>query len=213
MKKYSRADTFFTEEEKARIVSTTREVESRSIGEVAVMVVESSDPYIDAEVIGGVFLGSFMALVLAEFLFHASLWFYIPLSFLFFFPSKYLFHKVPAIKTAFIGVKRKELSVMQRAIRAFYEKGLYKTKQNTGVLFFLSLFERKVWVLADTGINEKIDQATLNRFAEVVSQGIRDGKAGEALCAAIKEAGELLEKHFPITPGDIDELPNEIMTE
>lgn len=213
MKKYSRAETFFTEEEKSRIVNTTREVELRSSGEVAVMIVESSDPYIDAEVIGGVFLGSFMALVLTEFLFHASLWFYIPLSFLFFFPSKYLFHKVPAMKASFIGVKRKELSVMQRAIRAFYEKGLYKTKEDTGVLFFLSLFERKVWVLADTGINEKIDQETLNRFANIVSQGIKDGKACEALCVAIKEAGELLEKHFPITPGDIDELPNEIMTE
>ena len=213
MKKYSQAETFFTEEEKARIVNTTREVELRSIGEVAVMVVESSDPYIDAEVIGGIFLGSFMALVLTEFFFHSSLWFYIPLSFLLFFPSEYLFHKVPAIKTAFIGVKRKELSVMQRAIRAFYEKGLYKTKKNTGVLFFLSLLERKVWVLADTGINEKIDQATLNRFANIVSQGIKDGKACESLCTAINEAGEVLEKHFPITPGDIDELPNEVMTE
>jgi len=117
------------------------------------------------------------------------------------------------MKTAFIGLKRKELTVMQRAIRAFYEKGLYKTKKNTGVLFFLSLLERKVWVLADSGINEKIDQATLNRFANIVSQGIKDGNAYEALCTAIKEAGTLLEKHFPITPGDIDELPDEVMTE
>ena len=177
------------------------------------MVVESSDPYIDAEVIGGISLGSIIALIFTEFFFHTSLWFYIPLSFLFFFPSKYLFQKVPVMKTAFIGLKRKELTVMQRAIRAFYEKGLYKTKKNTGVLFFLSLFERKVWVLADTGINEKIDQATLNKFANIVSQGIKDGKACEALCAAIREAGELLEKHFPITPGDIDELPDEVMTE
>jgi putative membrane protein len=213
MKKYSRADTFFTGEEKARIANTTREVEARSIGEVAVMVVESSDPYIDAEVIGGISLGSFIALVLAEFFFHASLWSYIPLSFLFFFPSKYLFQIVPVMKTAFIGVKRKELTVMQRAMRAFYEKGLYKTKKNTGVLFFLSLLERKVWVLADIGINEKIDQATPNRFANLVSQGIKDGNSCEALCAAIKEAGDLLEKHFPITPGDTDELPDEVMTE
>jgi putative membrane protein len=213
MKKYSKAATFFTEGEKEGIVKTTKEVESRTIGEVAVMVVESSDPYIDSEVIGGISLGSFIALLIAAFFFHASLWFYIPLSFLFFFPSKYLFQKVPVMKTAFIGLKRKELTVMQRAIRAFYEKGLYKTKKNTGVLFFLSLLERKVWVLADSGINEKIDQATLNRFANIVSQGIKDGNAYEALCTAIKEAGTLLEKHFPITPGDIDELPDEVMTE
>jgi putative membrane protein len=213
MEKHSKAESFFSEEEKAKIVNMTREVESRSIGEVAVMVVESSDPYIDAEVIGGISLGSFLALIIAEFFFHASLWFYVPLSFLFFFPAKFLFQKVPVMKTAFIGFKRKEISVMQRAIRAFYEKGLYKTRKNTGVLFFLSLLERKVWVLADTGINEKIDQATLNRFANIVSQGIKDGKACEALCTAIREAGALLEKHFPMTPGDTDELPDEVMTE
>jgi putative membrane protein len=213
MKKHSKAEAFFTEAEKARIAGSTREVELKTIGEVAVMVVESSDRYIDAEVIGGISLGSIIALILTEFFFHASLWFYIPLSFLFFFPSKYFFQKVPVMKTAFIGLKRKEITVMQRAIRAFYEKGLYKTKKNTGVFFFLSLFERKVWVLADTGINEKIDQATLNRFADIVSQGIKEGKACEALCTAIREAGELLEKHFPITPGDIDELPDDVMTE
>jgi putative membrane protein len=124
-----------------------------------------------------------------------------------------VFEKIPLLKTPFIGFRRKEETVMNRAVRAFYEKGLYKTRKNTGVLFFLSLLERKVWVLADKGIYEKIDQETLNRFATTVSKGIGDGRACNALCDAMKEAGELLAKHFPITPGDIDELSNSIMTE
>ena len=113
----------------------------------------------------------------------------------------------------FIGLKRREETVRERAVRAFYEKGLYKTRKNTGVLFFLSLLEHKVWVLADRGIYEKIDQETLNRFANSISQGIRDGQACDALCQATKEAGELLARHFPITPGDTDELSNEVMVE
>jgi putative membrane protein len=120
---------------------------------------------------------------------------------------------VPILKAAFIGVKRKELTVRQRALSAFYEKGLYKTRKNTGVLFFLSLLERRVWVLADKGIYEKIDQETLNRFATIVSQGIRDGRACDALCDAIRRSGELLTKYFPVTPGDTNELPDKIMTE
>ena len=102
---------------------------------------------------------------------------------------------------------------MQRAVGAFYEKELYKTKKNTGVLFFISLFERKVWVLADKGIYVKIEQETLNRFADTVSAGIKEGSACEALCIAIIEAGELLSKYFPITSGDTDELPDEVITE
>lgn len=117
------------------------------------------------------------------------------------------------MKTALIEVRRKEHAVMQRAVRAFYEKGLYKTKKNTGVLFFLSLLERKVWVLADKGIYEKIEQETLNKFAKIVSQGIKDSRACDALCEAIKEAGALLAQYFPITPGDLDELPDKVMTE
>lgn len=212
MKHKLKADTFFTEEEKRRITETTREVESRTIGEVAVMVVDSSDKYIEAELLGGIFLGSLLSLILTILFFHSSIWSYISMSFLFFLPSKYVFKKVPVFKTAFIGLKRKELTVMQRAVRAFYEKGLYKTRKNTGVLFFLSLLERKVWVLADKGIYEKIEQDTLNKFANNVSQGIKDSRACDALCGAMREAGNLLAKHFPITPGDVDELPDEVIT-
>jgi len=213
MKQKIKAEKFFKMEELKRITKTIHEVESHTIGEVAVMVVDSSDHYIEAEILGGIFLASLLSLIMTTLNFHSSVWAYISLSFILFFPSKYLFDKIPVLKTAFMGVKRKETAVMQRAVRAFYEKGLYKTKKNTGVLFFLSLLERKVWILADKGIYEKIDQETLNKFTKSVSQGIRDGRACDALCEAIRESGELLAKHFPITPDDTDELSDEVMTE
>ena len=213
MKHYSKADKFFTEEEKKQIKETTQDIESRTIGEVAVMVVDSSDRYVEAEITGGVLIGSLLSLIVTISYFHSSIWSYIPLSFLFFFPCRFIFKKMPILKTTFKGIKRKEDTVRLRAVRAFYEKGLYKTKKNTGVLFFLSLLEKKVWVLADKGIYEKIDQETLNKFARIVSQGIKDGRACDALCESMKEAGELLSGYFPITPGDIDELPDEVMTD
>ena len=213
MENHLKSKKFFTEEERTRIREATKSVESRTIGEIAVMVVDSSDRYIEAEVIGGVLAGSLLSLIVSILFFHASLWVYIPLSFLFFFPAWILFKKIPAARMMFIGLKKREETVRERAVRAFYEKGLYKTRKNTGVLFFLSLLERKVWVLADRGIYEKIDQETLNRFAKNVSQGIRDGRACDSLCQAIKEAGELLARHFPITPDDTDELSDEVMVE
>jgi putative membrane protein len=213
MKHLRKSDRFFNEDEKKRIADTTHEIESRTIGEIAVMVVDSSDQYLETEVIGGIFLGSFLALILVTLFFQSSLPWYILFSFSFLFPAKYIVKKIPVMKTALIEVRRKEHAVMQRAVRAFYEKGLYKTKKNTGVLFFLSLLERKVWVLADKSIYEKIKQETLNKFAKIVSQGIKDGCACDALCEAIQGAGELLSRHFPITSGDLDELPDEVMTE
>lgn len=211
--KNSRSDKFFTEEERAKIKEAIHDVESRTIGEVAIMVVDSSDHYAEADVIGGIFLGSLLSLVIIAIYFHSSVWFFIPINVLLFFPSKIIFNKLSFFKTAFIGVRRKEEAVRLRAERAFFEKGLYKTKKNTGVLFFLSLLEKKVWVLADKGIYEKIEQGPLNKFALVVSEGIKNRRACDVLCDAIRETGELLAAHFPIVTGDTDELTNNVMTE
>lgn len=208
----TKADSFFRSEEKEKIKKTTSAVELRTDGEVAVMVVNSSDKYIETEITGGIVFGGLLSLILTVLFFHSSLWYYIPLSFIFFFPFNFLFRKRPEIKSAFIGVKQKNIAVRERALIAFYEKGLYKTRGNTGVLFFLSLLERKVWILADKGIHEKIKQDTLNRFAAEVSIGIKTGHACEALCKAIEETGDLLSRHFPKTSGDVDELPDDIIT-
>lgn len=211
MRHKTKAEHFFTSEEKERIKKTTIDAESRTDGEVVVMVVDCSDQYREAEIIAGITFGGLLSLILAVLVFHSSLWFYVPLSFIFFFPFSLLFRKMPAVKAAFIGVKRKNIAVRERAVRMFYEKGLYKTRGNTGVLFFISLLERKVWVLADRGIHEKIKQDTLNRFALEVSRGIKTGRACETLCRALEETGDLLSRHFPKTSGDIDELPDEVM--
>jgi len=208
----SKADKFFTEKEKERLKATVHEVESKTIGEIVVMVVDHSDHYIEAEVLGGILLGSLLALIATLLYFHSSIWSYVPLSFLFFFPCRFLFQRVDILKRLFIGIRKKEEAVRLRAERAFFEKGLYKTKKNTGVLFFLSLLERKVWVLADKGIYEKMNQETLNRFANEVSRGIKENQACEALSKAIQEIEALLSQHFPITPDDTDELPNDVMT-
>jgi putative membrane protein len=213
MRAHSKAEKFFTAEEKERLKAITQEVESRTIGEIVVMVVDRSDHYIDAEVLGGALLGSLLSLILTLLFFHSSIWSYVPLSFLFFFPCRFLFQKVDGLKKLFIGVRRKEEAVRLRAERAFFERGLYKTKRNTGVLFFLSLLERKVWILADKGIYKKMEQETLNRFANEVSRGIREGRACDALSKAIQEIGVVLSRHFPITSDDTDELPDEVMTE
>lgn len=213
MKHKTKAGMFFTKEEREKIKATTHDAESRTIGEIAVMVVDSSSPYIEAEIIGGILLGGLLSLILTVSFFHSSVWFYVPLNFIFFFPSAFLLRKLPFLKTAFIGKKRMTEAVRLRTVRAFYEKGLYKTKKNTGVLFFISLLERKVWVLADKGIYEKIKQESLNKFAGIVSKGIREGHACDALCTAVKESGELLAAHFPITPDDTNELSDDVITE
>lgn len=210
MRYCTKADQFFTEEEKEKIKVTTIGVEARTIGEIVTVAVDQSSEYQEAMFLGGIFLGGFAALVITVLLFHASVWAFVPIVFLLFFPSRYLFQKVPALKAVFIGKRRKEKAVRDRAIRTFYERGLYKTKKRTGVLFFLSLLERKVWILADEGIHSKIHQERLDKFARMVSSGIREARTADALCEAITGVGEILWEHYPISDADTDELPNNL---
>jgi putative membrane protein len=208
-----KATAFFTDAEKEQIKEVTIAAEAGTIGEIAVIVVDESSEYHEAEILGGTILGSLVALIVTILLFHESIWWYVPLSFILFFPAWFLFKEFRILKIYCIGNKRKEKAVRERALKAFYEKGLYKTKQNTGVLFFVSLLEHKVWVLADKGIHEKIKQGTLNKFARHVAEGIRESHACDNLIKAIREAGELLTQHYPIQPGDINELSDEIICE
>jgi uncharacterized membrane protein len=52
MKHHTKAERFFTEEERERIKKATIDVESRTIGEIAVMVVDHSSEYLEAEIVG-----------------------------------------------------------------------------------------------------------------------------------------------------------------
>ncbi|MCE5195461.1 MAG: hypothetical protein LLF28_08465 [Nitrospiraceae bacterium] len=213
MKRKTTTVKFFSKEELKKIEDAVAKAEMRTIGEIAVMVVDSSDNYLDAEVIAAAALSSVSSLIVTAVLLESSIWFYIPLNLIFFFPLKFICRKFPFLKAPFIGSKRKNHAVRERALRAFYEKGLYKTKMNTGVLFFLSLFERKVWVLADRGINEKIKQEKLNSLANIISVGIIENHASDALCDAIKKVGNMFEKHFPTVSSDTNELSNDVITE
>jgi putative membrane protein len=207
-----KTERFFTAQEKEEISRTIQSLETRTSGEVAVILVDQSDPYPEGEFLGGILIGGLPAFLVALWFFQGQIWFLIPLHFFFFLPLYFLFQKIPVLKTPFLGARRKEAAVRRRALQAFYEKGLHKTHLNTGVLFFLSLLERKVWVLADKGIYEKITPETLNQFAGQVSAGVREQQAGQALVQAIQGVGNLLAEHFPITPGDMDELPDEVLT-
>ncbi|HQH44151.1 MAG TPA: hypothetical protein PLJ17_10295 [Syntrophorhabdaceae bacterium] len=211
--KHKKAERFFKKEEKERIKKAIASAEARTAGEIATMIVDASSDYRDAEVMGGVLLAGLVSLIITVFAFHSSLWLYIPITFILFFPCREVFKRFPRMKMAFIGKKRMEKEVMERAIRGFYEKGLYKTRDNTGVLFFISLLERKVWVIADKGIHRNMEQYTLNRFANIVSRGIKEGRACDALCEAIFEIGEVLARYYPVSKDDVNELSDEMITE
>jgi putative membrane protein len=110
------------------------------------------------------------------------------------------------LKRFFVSGKTIDSEVKEAAVNGFFKQGLYRTRRSTGVLVFVSVFEKRIRILADRGIDEKLEPAVWQGVVADVVKGIRDGRAADAICRAVAEIGRLLEAHFPIEPDDTDEL-------
>ena len=102
-------------------------------------------------------------------------------------------------------------AVRERAELEFYRQGLTQTKDQTGILIFISLFERKVVLLADKGINDKLLSPMWDEIVEKLSHEIRSGELASGLTQSIKSCGDLLQVHFPIKKEDKNELKNDLV--
>ena len=72
---------------------------------------------------------------------------------------------------------------------------------------FFGLLERRVLVLGDTGINQKVKLEEWQDVVATVIAGIRAGSPVDGLVNAIQKCGALLErKGVNIRPDDRDEL-------
>jgi len=206
-----KADIFFSESEKQQISILVKKAERETSGEIAVMVVDESDSYREAEILGALLLSAFIALVVAVSLQHVTVWSYIPAVIIFWTPALYLVRGFPRFKLALAGKKRLEEAVRERAIRAFFEKGLYRTRGETGILIFISILEHKVWILGDRGINQRIDPQFWQALAGELAGSIRENRAYGGLCTVIEKLGDVLREHFPKEAADTNELPDEVI--
>ena len=208
----TQAEKFFTKAEKEQIAATIGEVEKHTSGEVVAMVVAASDTYPEASLLAGLTIGGLAALLVTDFFLADSLGYFVPLLTCGTIGVASLAKIFPPLLRLFIPGRRLETRVAERALRAFYEKKLHTTRDNTWVLFFISLLERKVWILADSGIYQKIPQDALMAHAADIALGIKQGLACNALCRQIEAVGVILAQHFPIKPDDTNELSNQVIT-
>jgi len=203
--------TIFSDAEKERIEAAVRDAESRTSGEIVPLVVDESYDYPQAELIGAGFFSLATAATASWAFAGSSLWVFLALFLLLFFPFRCLLRRLPDLKRRLIHPGEIAAEVEEKALVSFIEQGLHHTRDETGILILVSLFEHRVFVLADRGINKQVPKETWDEIVHIVTEGIRSGRTCEALCAAITRCGDLLEAHFPKKTDDTDELPNLIL--
>jgi len=207
------AETFFTNEEQERIQQAVMAAEKKTSGEIVPMVVSASGRYAEVELSGlviGLVLGT-----LAAFIWHDP-WGSVQTYLLWPVVGAVLgfaICSVPRFKSRLIPKHRVADAVHGRSLAAFTGHGLHYTKAHTGILILASLLERCVVVLADKGINERVQPGTWDEVVQILTNGLRSANACDAFCKAIERCGEILAQHFPRSPADQDELANKLVTE
>jgi putative membrane protein len=72
----------------------------------------------------------------------------------------------------------------------------------------LAVFERRVIILGDRGVNAKVNPAYWDGIRDRIIAGIKKRNAGPAITEAIKSVADDLKAHFPHSPDDRNELPD-----
>jgi putative membrane protein len=206
-----KSDVFFSADEKRRIEAAVEEAEKRTSGEIVPMVVGEAFDYPRAEIVGGGFFALATASLISWYWWQSTLWAFLPAFLLLYLPCKWLIRYVPALRRCFIARQEIDQEVKERALVAFVEQGLHHTRDATGILILVCLFEHRVEVLADRGINAVVPHQTWQEIVDSITAGLHRGQACDALCQAIGRCGDLLQEQFPVMADDTDELPNLIL--
>jgi putative membrane protein len=205
-RKRYRAVHVLTEDDRRRVRDAIADVEKRSLGEVVPVVLERSDRHPEAK-----WLCALSTLLVGSALLEAHLpWtepHWLLLCQIGLGAIGYLFAEtLPDAKRTFVGEHRATEMAEEQALQEFHRQGLHKTRNATGVLIFVSLFERRVIVLGDSGIHAKVGDEHWKSVQIAILRGITRGSLRDGLLAGIRACGDELAKHFPRTePG-----PNEI---
>jgi len=210
-------DRLFTQADLDAIQTAVREAEERTSGEIVPYAVDRSDEYATAAWKGaalGALLGPMVALAIHRW---SDLW-GIPLAVWMAVPAPLggalgylLADLLRPVKRWMVGAAVLDVRTRRRAAVAFLDQEVFNTRDRTGILLFLSLFERRVVLLADAGIHQKVKEGEWEAITSRLAAGIRQARPGPALVEAIRACGELLERHqVERRPDDRDELANEL---
>lgn len=92
------------------------------------------------------------------------------------------------------------------AAALFFERGVANTAEETGVILYVSLLERRMEVLADRGVLRKVASHEWN--AMLAALRAERALDAEALIEAIRALGAVLERALPAGTTNVDELRN-----
>ncbi|MCX7729106.1 MAG: TPM domain-containing protein [Bacteroidia bacterium] len=101
---------------------------------------------------------------------------------------------------------------IERAKKIFMKNNMHVTQHRNGVLFYFAVWSRKLAIIGDEGIYQKVPQEEWDNLVNQLIKSLKNNKdKAETLCGCIEKIGEWLKSYFPVS--NHLENPNELSDE
>ncbi len=196
----------FSDQDRARITAAIHAAEKNTSGEFVAVVARASDHYL--------FLPLLWAALLALLVPGVFLLLSVPIAYVHVYQIQLgvfiilglLLLYIPPLHLGLIPRPIKHARASRLAKAQFYLQGVHLTREHAGVLFFVSLAERYVEIVADRGIHEKIGETRWAGIVQTFVERVAKGDVVDGFVAAITACGEAMHAHYPQDPDATDEL-------
>ncbi|MBI9099061.1 MAG: TPM domain-containing protein [Spirochaetaceae bacterium] len=207
-----------------RIKDAVREAESKTSGEIVTAIINESSDYafyeLLASIVGGflyyticlIFYSDISGLLQNMFWSYSDIFptLFIGITTVLVIGLLYLISNINGVDRLIVPSKVISRKVNRRALLFFGESGLFNTRDRTGVLLFISLREKRVELLADSGINDKVKQEDWAEIVNNLISRLKENRMVDGLVEAVNSCGEMLVENFPIKPDDENELSDDV---
>lgn len=119
--------------------------------------------------------------------------------------------RLPGFQRAFVRETRATEMAEEQALQEFYGQGLHRTHGESGVLLFVSLFERRVVVLADRGVQVRSEGELWEETHREILEHVARAELRLGLLAGVRRVGAILAQHFPADGTPPNELPDRLV--
>lgn len=99
---------------------------------------------------------------------------------------------------------------VKAAQKVFTRLKMLQTAERNGVLIYIATLSRKVAIIGDEGIHQKLGAIYWEKLVEKLIEQFKVNKKAEGLADCIVECGEQLGRFFPRNEDDKNELSNSI---
>jgi putative membrane protein len=194
---------FFSEAARNGVTAAVVDVESRTAAEIVVVMRRASATYRELDLYAGAAAAFGVLLVLLFHPMEVSVRAMPADVLLAFVAGAVLVWGVAPVKRALLRRSRVDEAVRTHARAVFVDQGVSRTSKRTGVLVYVSTFERRVELVPDVGVDGQLVAGPARAMTDAVAATDLDG-----FLAALRTLGPSLEAALPRGEDDVNELPD-----